>query len=90
MLLHVAYSNHPKVNTSVEYGTDNVTVFIKWIPENHTSYNISVEPQTSLLSNAQLTVPYNTQFNMSIMVTLCEQYTTTTIIGIHYGGLFIL
>ena len=91
MLLHVAYSNRPKVNTSVEYGTDgNATVYIEWIPETHTSYKVSVEPQVSVtfrLSNAQLTVPYNTHFNVSIMATLCKQYTTTTIIGIHYGGL---
>lgn len=83
-----AYSTHHPVITAVEYETENATAFIEWIPEHRTSYSVSVEPQvnvTSLLSNAQLTVPYNTHLNVSIMATLCEQYTTTTFVEIHYG-----
>ena len=83
-------TNHPEVIISVDYGTNNATVFLEWIPKSHTYYNVSAEPQlevnvTSLLSNAQLTVQYNTHYNVSIMATLCGQYTSATTIEIHYG-----
>ena len=55
------------------------------------AYIVSVEPPyvlASSMSNAQLTVPYNTHLNVNIMARLCGQYTTTTIIELDYGELF--
>ena len=91
-IVRVAYSNnHPEVITSVEYGTENATVYLELTPEsrNIVSYTVSAEPQVvetlnSSLSSVQLTVPYNTLHNVSIMVS-CGKYTTTTIIELHYG-----
>ena len=74
----------------MEYETDNNTVTLEWVPNAHTSYTVNVEPPytiTSSLSNAQLTMPYNTHLSVSIMARLCGQYTTITIIKLHYGEL---
>ena len=78
--------------TSVEYGTENATVYLELTPESHniTSYTVSAEPQVVETSNSsllrvQLTVPYNTLHNVSIVATSCGQYTTTTVIELHYG-----
>ena len=78
--------------TSVEYGTDNATVYLELTPENHNniiSYTVSAEPQivvtlNSSLLSVQLAVPYNT-LHVSIVATSCGQYATTTIIKLHYG-----
>ena len=78
------------VITSTEYGSDNATVFLGWAPESQTLFNISSKPQVGVtlsLLSAQLTVPYNTHHNVSIVATSCQQYTTTTIIELHYGKL---
>ena len=90
LLLYIAFTNHQEVISSVEYGTENATVFLEWTPEHHTSYNVCVESQvcvTSALSNANVTVPYNSHLNITIVATLCGQYSTTTILGIHYSEL---
>ena len=42
--IHTAYSKTPlEVITTVEHGTDNVTVSLMWITKNHTSYTASAE-----------------------------------------------
>ena len=38
-----AYFSNPEVITSVNYWTDNVTAFLQWTPESHTSYSVSAE-----------------------------------------------
>ena len=74
---------------SEEYGTDTVTLFLKWMLTNHSAYIINTtEPKivvTSSRSGAQLRVPYNTHLNISIMATFCGQHTTNTNIGLSYG-----
>ena len=81
-----------KVITLVKYGTENITVTLEWVPSTHTSYTvISVETPyvvESLLSSARLIgLSYNARLNVSIMARWCGQYTTTTIIELHYGKL---
>ena len=92
LFIHVAYY-YPKVITSVEYGTDNATVYLEWTPESHNniiSYTVSAEPKVVVTLNSsplsvQVTVQYNTLHNVSIVATSCGQYATITIIKLHYG-----
>ena len=80
-----------KVITSVQYGIENITVTLEWVPSTNISYTVSVETPyilESSLSSARLTgLPYNTQLNVSIMARWCGIYTATTIIELHYGKL---
>ena len=93
LFIQVAY--YPEVITSVEYGTENATVYLELTPESHnsiTSYTVSAEPRDQVVEtlnssplSVQLTVQYNTLHNVSIVATSCGQYATTTIIKLHYG-----
>ena len=82
--------------TSVQYGIENITVTLEWVPSTNTSYTISVEAPyilESYLSSARLIIiglPYNTHLNVSIMARWCGRYTATTIIELHYGRLIII
>ena len=73
-----------KVITSVQYGIENITVTLEWVPSTHISYNVSVEAPYILeysLSSARLIgLPYNTHLNVNIMARWCRTYITTTII----------
>ena len=66
---------------------DNAIVFFKWTPNICVSYRVSAEPEvvlTSSLAVAQLTIPYNTYVNVSIVATSYRQY-TEVVTGLHYG-----
>lgn len=62
-----------------------------WTQESNVTYNVSIFPQKSKAverlgsSSVQLTLLYNTHYNVSIvaMLTRCEK--TTTFIPLHYG-----
>ena len=57
----------------------------------YVSYNISTGPEidaaVTLISNtrANLTLSYNTQYNVSVVADLCGHQSTTLIDEIHYG-----
>ena len=81
-----------------EFGMDNVVIGLHWDQQNHknlfATYNISILPTinanitTSILmvsnTRANLTVPYNTPYNVSIVADLCGSQATTQV-KIHYG-----
>ena len=55
---------------------------MEWTKEFLTSYDINVEPQTVLEfirnnASVQLTVPYNTPYNVSVTASLCGQNVST-------------
>ena len=78
------------VNFSEFFGTNSVIATLGWTQQNDVTYNISIFPQISVAnikmsgsSSTQLTLLYNTHYNVSIVATRCE--TTTTIFPLHYG-----
>ena len=79
----------------VQFGTDNATVTLELAANRSNqetagvSYNISVVPRVDLMfinsTVVQLRVIYNVEYNISIMRTLCGQYTITTPLKLSYG-----
>ena len=78
-----------KVNISIlseHFEIDDVTIILEWTLDDSSliTYSFSVIPQTAVTFSggamAQLTIPYNTLYNVSISATvLCGRKTTTSI-----------
>lgn len=81
--------------SSEQFGRDNVTVILKWpTEEGGVSYNASVTPEGPLAemltgndTSIKLVLLYNTQYNLSIVATLCEEGSATSITELNYGEL---
>ena len=80
-------------NVSQEYKDDNVTVTVKWIHKAYHRLNITVTvvPSVPLMetgnASRQLTIPYNTEYNISLEGTdQCRpNVTVTSFILLDYG-----
>ena len=61
----------------IRYEADNVLVILDWTPEDGVSYNVtSIPPAAVILISSysvQLALHYNTQYNVSILASLCGQ-----------------
>ena len=59
------------------YEADNILVTLEWAPVDGVSYNVTIVPPVTIAFNAstiiQLTLHYNTQYNVSILAALCGQ-----------------
>ena len=80
----------PIVARSEQFGMDGVTVILEWSQENNgTSHNVSVVPLVAIWSTGstrvQLTVLYNTLYNVSVVATLCGRHNATTTVELSYG-----
>lgn len=81
-------------NNSEQFEASNVTFVLEWIQEFHfVTYNIKVVPpepvtlSTILVGNtsAQLTLPYNTFFNVNIIPSICNQTLSSASISLTYS-----
>ena len=67
---------------------DHLSVLIKWMAEKGVTYNVSTEPETIAenvtTSSVQITVSYNTSYNVSVEANLCGQMNVSTV-EIYYG-----
>ena len=68
----------------IDFGRDNFTVTLEWPQCNHETYSIAVVPEplhATIITNTsvQLTMLYNTQYNVNITATLCGSRNTTNI-----------
>jgi threonine synthase len=73
---------------SEEYSFDNVTVTVAWTQQAVAMYDVRIVPLAPNVStgnvNRQLTLSYNTVYNLSVVaVTPCGN--ATAFIGLHYG-----
>lgn len=82
----------PEVKERLSFQKINVTVTLEWTQESLASYNVTiVSPQNTMHmvfvnnTNAQLTVPYNTPYNVSVTAYLCGQNASTDI-ELFYSG----
>ena len=86
-------SGQPEVNSRVQFGTENVTVTLKWAQEAGVSYNVSVVPQVDFefihSTAVQLRVAYNVIHTVNIVCTLCGRRTATKFNKLGYGELSI-
>ena len=72
-----------------EYSADNVTVTVEWTQHVYTTYDVRVVPQVLIVftgsMSLQLTIPYNTEYNLTVEATApCRPY-ATALIGLKYG-----
>ena len=85
--------NPSVVNRAVTtFGPDSVMVTVAWQQERGASYNVSVFPQVvvnmSGPTTLQLTLAYNTLYNVTIATIVCGQTLSTTVTQLHYGECF--
>ena len=80
----------PTLRVSDErYETDNVTVIVEWTSQEHVTYTTSVSPLTSVTvtgsSSRQLTISYNTNYNLSVEAAPPCGPNPTAVITLNYG-----
>ena len=88
----------PKVDspTSVSYEADNIIVTLDWVREGGIAYNVRTIPplDTSRVtfnneSSVNLTLLYNTSYNVSLVASLCDLQNTTHF-SLKYGEFLVL
>ena len=83
----------PTLNISEKhYEADNITVTVQWVQQDSVTYAIHVFPLVPIVVTAsashQLTIPYNTEYNLSVeAVTPCRPNATASI-GLKYGMVY--
>ena len=81
----------PSVNISEHFQMNFVSVTLKWTAKNGISYSINVNPETAISytgeRSAQLSILYNTKYNVSVVASLCGIDQTIYSIIINYGKL---
>ena len=95
------------MNVSViEHGADNVTILLKWIPEDGVIYSASAvtsEPNAAIITmlskrryyqigSARFILPYNIHHNVSITASTCGNIKrrAVTTVELYYGELKFL
>ena len=80
----------PDAHISEQFGVNSIAVTLMWFHKNGVSYSVSVDPEVAInytrRSRAQLTVSYNTKYNISVVASLCGIITTNFTI-IYHGKL---
>lgn len=84
-IIIIVHPNSPALTSTevLQYSSDDATVMLTWTPEHAYGvfYNVSIIPLASILyytgdTSVQLTVAYNTLYNVSVVATRCGQNST--------------
>ena len=86
--------NPPEVDFEEEFGVERVTILVNWTqPENPlVSYNIRVDPTSGTMvtivdsTRANLTLSYNTPYNVTVVADFCGQRNATAQFELSYGN----
>ena len=75
----------------IHLGMDNFTVTLEWSQFSGETYAVTAIPEpvhTSFImsNNVQLVLLYNTQYNLSVIATLCGHRNATANLMIYYGN----
>ena len=84
--------NAPEVITSPNmtlFGNENFTVTLKWPQFNDETYSVATVPEVVHKSytgstSVQLIMLYNTQYNVTVIATLCGHKNATNSTTLHY------
>ena len=75
-------------NTS-EYSADNVTVTVEWTQQVYTTYDVTVVPPVPIVftesTSCQLTISYNTEYNLTVEAAAPCRPNTTALLRLNYG-----
>ena len=96
LFLHVDQGyqpNPPKVDFEEEFGEERVTIHLNWTQSENSlvSYSISVVPRSGITVSiiestiANLTLAYNTPYNVTVVADFCDQRNATALIALNYG-----
>ena len=81
-------------NTSEEYEADYITVSVEWAQQVGTMYTVRVLPlplvpiMATGSTSRQLTISYNTVYNLSVEATAPCRANATAFIRLHYGKVY--
>ena len=84
---------HPLVIESESFLPDTIAIIVHWEKQDNVLYISTISPSAEVTvrfitsTRIQVTVAYNTPYNLSIVGTLCGQ-NTTEVIELHYGEWF--
>ena len=77
---------------SEEYSADNVTVTVEWTQQLYTTYNVTVVPPVPIVftgsTSCQLTIPYNTDYNLTVEAAAPCRPNTPALIRLNYGEIY--
>jgi hypothetical protein len=85
--------NQPEVSLAEKFGVDSVTVFLQWTEELNNSlvtYHVRVEPMAHVNTGngkANVTLLYNTPYNVSVVADFCGRRNATTTFMRNYGNI---
>ena len=73
---------------SKEYGAANVTVTVDWTQLGDAAYNVKIFPSVPIIertNSCQLTIPYNTEYNLTVEASAPCKPNNTAFINLRYG-----
>ena len=77
---------------SEEYSADNITVTVEWTQQVYATYNVTVVPLVPIVftgsTRCQLTIPYNTEYNLTVEAAAPCRANTTALIRLNYGEIY--
>ena len=96
LFLHVDQGyqpNPPKVDFEEEFGLERVTIHMNWTKSENSLvfYRVSVIPRSGITvsiidsATANLTLAYNTPYNVTVVADFCGQMNATALIALNYG-----
>ena len=79
---------------SEEYLADNVTVTVEWTQSAYATYNAIVVPTVPIVfigsMSCQLTIPYNTEYNLTVEAAILCRPNATAFRRFYYGEIIVL
>ena len=78
------------ISTTEEYRADGVSVVVEWTQQESVSYNVTIIPMVPVIihtgsTSVQLTVSYNTEYNVSLEASAVCQSIVSSNITLFYG-----
>jgi hypothetical protein len=72
------------------FGTDSFTVTLEWFQFSGETYSVAIVPESvhlisTMSTSVQLVMLYNTQYNVTVIATLCGHRNATNLV-IYYGN----
>ena len=90
MCLGIQY--RPTLNISEKHGNYNITITVKWAPVlqvKNVIYSTTISPSVKIMhtgnTSRQFTIPYDMEYNFSVVATTPCRPNATASITLHYG-----
>ena len=75
-----------------KFEADNVTVTVEWAQQDGVTYTVNVSPMVSKSvigrTRCRLTIPYNAEYNLSVLAAIPCRTNATAAITLYYGKVY--